>query len=86
MDLFLVLDLTKYFLFHKKQGLIGLGDAIDLILTPTIIPNLQDIQQVSTGFYHSLALNKNGLVFGFGSNEKVCLYFPNKVSTWNSRS
>jgi alpha-tubulin suppressor-like RCC1 family protein len=32
------------------------------------LPSLKDIIQVSTGSYHSLALNNLGQIFSFGSN------------------
>ncbi len=35
---------------------------------PTIIPNLTNIAQVSSGFRHSLALSNNGEVFAWGHN------------------
>jgi len=36
-------------------------------LTPDIIPGLSDVIAISSGYTHTLALRRNGTVFGFGS-------------------
>lgn len=55
-------------------GRVGLGkDSNDKLLggnTPTRIPKIENITQVSAGLDHSLALNKDGYVYSFGSNNK----------------
>ena len=44
------------------------ADFYNIIKIPTIIPDLDDIIQVSSGDYHSLALNNLGKVWVFGHN------------------
>lgn len=51
----------------NQCGQLGLGHR-DSVLTPQLIPNLENIQQISAGFGHALALNMEGVAFGFGAN------------------
>jgi alpha-tubulin suppressor-like RCC1 family protein len=73
------LVITMYFLkFISKNGNLGLGDYVQRN-TPTIISILKSIIQVSAGGNNvvanplkggfSLALNKSGNVFSWGSND-----------------
>jgi alpha-tubulin suppressor-like RCC1 family protein len=52
-----------------SNGALGLGDILQMD-TPTKIPNLQNIVEVSVGFNHSLALTNDGRVYAFGKNDK----------------
>ena len=38
------------------------------IIDATLISNLTNIIQISSGYTHSLALNNNGQVYAFGNN------------------
>ena len=44
-----------------------MGDRTDRT-TPTKVPRLTDVTQLTAGFYHSLALHDDGTVSSFGSN------------------
>jgi alpha-tubulin suppressor-like RCC1 family protein len=49
-------------------GQLGLNDTIPR-WTPTLIPSLPPIQEVSAGISHNLALSVDGNVYSFGLNE-----------------
>ena len=44
---------------ENKEGLLGLGYDITSVETPTIIPKLKEIKEVSLSDYHAIALNNN---------------------------
>jgi len=53
----------------NEYGQLGLGhDAKELILIPTLIPNLENIVAISAGEFQSLVLDNQGRVWGFGNN------------------
>ena len=47
----------------------------DKIMKPRVLDSLRShyISQISTGLYHTVAVTKKGLVFGFGDNERAQL-------------
>jgi alpha-tubulin suppressor-like RCC1 family protein len=49
---------------------LGLGDKVNR-LTPTLIPNLNNIIQISAGGVSCLVLDKFGKVYSFGSNNVI---------------
>jgi alpha-tubulin suppressor-like RCC1 family protein len=49
-------------------GRLGLGDDLTSLNIPTLIPNLEQIIQISCGFYHTLCLDRQGRVWVFGSD------------------
>lgn len=54
----------------NKSLQLGLGDdAPNQVFVPTLIPNLNDIKQVSCGSEHSLALDYQGKVYSWGSGD-----------------
>ena len=50
----------------NKDGLLGLGYEITSVETPTLIPKLKEIKEVSLSEYHAVALNNNGNAFSWG--------------------
>eukprot|EP01080_Neovahlkampfia_damariscottae_P012047 gene12047-5443_t len=52
---------------HGTYGALGLGDTVDRS-TPTLVSKLKYIAQVSAGFFHSIFMDVNGIVYGCGSN------------------
>jgi alpha-tubulin suppressor-like RCC1 family protein len=61
------LVLIKYILYLKKYGQLGLGDSNNRDY-PSPIALVININQISSGGYHSLELSKEGRVFSFGYN------------------
>jgi len=53
---------------NNYKGQLGLGDEIDKNV-PTLIPNLEDVVQISAGESHSLILSNNGQIYVFGNND-----------------
>ncbi len=54
---------------NNSWGQLGLGSGIGNYRNiPTLIPNLDNIIQISAGASHSLLLNSSGYVYGFGFN------------------
>jgi hypothetical protein len=53
----------------NMAGALGLGDDIESTDIPTEIPDLDNIVEVAVGYNHSLALTKDGKVYGFGDND-----------------
>ena len=51
---------------QSKEGLLGLGYEITSVETPTLIPKLKEIKEVSLSEYHAVALNINGNAFSWG--------------------
>ena len=51
---------------ENKEGLLGLGYDITSVETPTIIPKLKEIKEVSLSDYHAIALNTNGNAYSWG--------------------
>ena len=51
---------------QSKEGLLGLGYEITSVDTPTLIPKLKEIKEVSLSEYHAVALNNNGNAFSWG--------------------
>ncbi|KAI3833658.1 hypothetical protein MKW92_041907 [Papaver armeniacum] len=58
-------------------GSLGFTDkgASDKVMKPEMLNSLRGerISQISTGLYHSVAVTKTGLVYGFGDNERAQL-------------
>jgi len=52
----------------NSKGEVGLGDTKDLYLKPTQIGKDTDWEQVSAGFFYSLALKKDGTLWSWGDN------------------
>lgn len=52
----------------NEEGELGLGEAVTEVHTPTVIPGLEHIAQVSAGFGLSVVRDSAGRVFAFGSN------------------
>eukprot|EP01080_Neovahlkampfia_damariscottae_P005984 gene5984-9983_t len=52
---------------NSQHGELGIGFIQSNIPVPTKLP-IQNITQVSIGYYFTLALNSSGFVYGFGSN------------------
>jgi alpha-tubulin suppressor-like RCC1 family protein len=67
MEPFFHLEAMGYYLNLFKYGQLGLGDSLNR-LTPTKNYLISNIISVSSGEFHSLALNKSGSVFSFGYN------------------
>jgi alpha-tubulin suppressor-like RCC1 family protein len=69
--------------FGKNQFYqLGLDNGATDALTPTIITNITNIIQIAAGNTHSLVLDKDGRVFGFGTNynSEIGFGFPNQVT------
>lgn len=63
-------------------GLLGIGFKPKTYITsPTLIPKLKDIVSIVVGSYHSLVLDINGDVYGFGSNN----YYQLKIDDKNDQ-
>jgi len=60
-----LLDNQVYAFGSNTDGQLGLGD-YNTRSTPTLISNLDNVVQVATGLYHSLALTRNNQVYIFG--------------------
>ena len=52
----------------NAYGQLGHGDFLDRSLGPVQIPNLPPIEKISVKYNHSLALDEDGCVWGFGWN------------------
>lgn len=53
-----------------SYGRLGLGTEVDsLVLSPIQIPGLEDVIEIETGSYHSMALKEDGSVWMWGFNE-----------------
>jgi len=61
-------------------GQLGIGEDFKIAWEPQHISKLKDekIVSVSTGTAHAMALSIDGRVFGWGSNDKHQLGFPEK--------
>jgi alpha-tubulin suppressor-like RCC1 family protein len=70
-----------YILYLKKYGQLGLGD-LNVRYSPKFNSRLSNITKISSGGFHSLALNISGNVFSFGCNE-VHLFLNKVWTTWN---
>ncbi|OHS97568.1 hypothetical protein TRFO_36171 [Tritrichomonas foetus] len=73
---------------HTEWSLISAGDNYYGQLgrggdeeIPNPVENLpkKNLSCISTGYYHSVALYKDGSVFGWGDNYNGCLGFPEEV-------
>jgi alpha-tubulin suppressor-like RCC1 family protein len=53
----------------NESGQLGQGSEQIIYQTPTQIPNIGDIASVEAGSLFSIALDNNGQVWGFGTNE-----------------
>jgi alpha-tubulin suppressor-like RCC1 family protein len=56
----------------NANGELGLGDNRLSRHIPAKIPNLHDIQSLSSGYLHNLVLDRNGYVWCFGYNQHGC--------------
>jgi len=54
---------------YNGDGRLGLGNTTTPITTPTLIPSLTNVKQISDGYSHSLVLLNDGTVKGFGIND-----------------
>lgn len=45
---------------------LGLGEAVDLVETPTRVPGLEEVVQVECGTHHTMALTADGQVYTWG--------------------
>jgi RCC1 and BTB domain-containing protein len=56
----------------NSYGQIGIGTNYDIQSTPIKVKGLdsEDVVAISCGYYHSMALSKNGNVFGWGYNSE----------------
>jgi len=61
---------TVYGFGNNKYGQLGLGKGNNTINYPTLIPELNNIKQISAGNFHSLALNNDGNIYVFGYFKK----------------
>ncbi len=69
LSLLLTSDKKVYSFGRNRFGQLGLGLQEDIcISTPTLIPTLNNIIQVSIGFSHCLFLTENGKVYSVGKN------------------
>jgi E3 ubiquitin-protein ligase HERC4 len=79
---------------NGQFGQLGLGSTEDARLTPVLIQGLHNIAQVAAGDYHSMALNREGQLFAWGSGSwgKLGLSYdgnvtaPRVISTLTSTS
>ncbi|HET7443481.1 MAG TPA: hypothetical protein VFJ57_02350 [Solirubrobacterales bacterium] len=54
---------------ENEYGEVGAGTPGVEVKTPTPVPNLSEVTEVSRGYTHTLALRSNGGVVGWGENE-----------------
>ena len=75
-------------LLYDRLGQCGLGAnkrstippyPVSKIQTPTQIPNLSGIAKVTCGDNHTLALSKNGIVYGWGHNSSLQLSHEKRI-------
>ena len=71
-------DGQVYAFGDNLDGRLGLCSRNKERNTPQLIPEVNDIVQISLGYYHSLCLSKTGEVYGFGSNMRHQLGKANK--------
>ena len=67
--LFLKKDGTVYTCGTYSRGTQGLGQLSSIVKTPTRIPDLENIVQISCGFGHNAALDADGHVWTWGRND-----------------
>ena len=72
--LFLLSDGSVYSCGDNEAFKLGLGKDNWFQDNPTKIPGLSNIQKISAGYAHSLALDKKGHVYVWGANEYGQLY------------
>ena len=69
-SLFLKTDGTVYACGNNNTGQIGMGeDDLDTKYTPTLIPGLTDVKQITSGASFTLFLKTNGTVYACGYNQ-----------------
>jgi len=68
----------------NDQGQLGLGNVVNPISTPTLIPNLSNVKQISCGAQHSLVLLNDSTVKSFGNNYNGQLGLGNTTSPYNT--
>jgi alpha-tubulin suppressor-like RCC1 family protein len=69
-SLFLKTDGTVYACGNNNTGQIGMGeDDLDAKYTPTLIPGLTDVKQITSGASFTLFLKTNGTVYACGYNQ-----------------
>ena len=68
---------------NGQFGQLGLGSIEDARLTPVLIQGLHSITQIAAGDYHSMALNKDGLLHSWGSGSwgKLGVSYDGNVSS-----
>lgn len=67
--LFLMKDGTVFTCGSASHGTQGVGPRQRPVLTPMQIPDLKDIVQITSGFGHNAALDKDGHVWVWGRND-----------------
>jgi len=67
-SLILLNDGTVMGFGYNNNGQLGLGNVTTPYTTPTLIPNLSNVKQISCGIYHSLVLLNDGTVKVWGYN------------------
>jgi len=75
---------TVYGFGRNSSGQLGLGNTISPYTSPTLIPSLTNVKQISCGSSHSLALLNDGTVYGFGGNYYGQLGLGNNTSIINT--
>jgi alpha-tubulin suppressor-like RCC1 family protein len=73
---------SVYSFGSNAYGQLGVGDFSNRN-TPTLIPNLTNIVQISTRFKHSLLLDNNGKIYSFGDNSRGQLGFASEIKYVN---
>ena len=81
--LFLMKDGTVYTCGTYSRGTQGLGRLDHIVKTPTRIPELSDIVQITCGFGHNAALDRNGHIWIWGRNDYGQLGTGNKTSLFS---
>ena len=81
--LFLMDDGTVYTCGTHYHGAQGLGKPSRSVITPTRIPELENIVQVSCGFGHNAALDRDGHVWVWGRNDHGQLGLGDKTERYS---
>jgi alpha-tubulin suppressor-like RCC1 family protein len=59
----------------NKAGQLGLSQTVEQVYLPTEILDIDRIEQISSGFFHSILLNKKGEIWVMGNNQDNQLPF-----------
>ena len=78
--LFLLKDGTVWTCGTYSRGTQGLGNLNSIVKKPTRIPGLENIVQISCGFGHNAALDRDGHIWIWGRNDCGQLGLGNKSS------